>query len=313
MTTSTRDSDVSVPAPEDTPRVPGRRLPRAARIALLLAPALIVVAIFFVGGVWQTVAQSFGYQPYLPGYQLSFDAYRAVWSDPAVRASLPLTARVAGVSTVLATVLGVAVALTIRGLGRRSRSMVTALVGSTLAVPHLVGALCMLLLLSQSGLLARFGYALGLTSGIAAFPELTNDRAGVAVIAEYVWKEAPFIAVIAVAALGRGVDELERAATSLGAGRRQRLVHVTLPMLAPSVAGAAVLVFAFAAGSYEVPYLLGRPYPATLPVVAFQYYSATDLTSRPMAMAIAVTITVTSSALVLVYLAVVGRLARRAP
>lgn len=312
MTTSTRDSDTSVPPPPGMRRAARRRLPRAARIALLLAPALIVVAIFFVGGILQTIAQSFGYQPYLPGYRLSFDAYTAVWSDPAIQASLPLTARVAGMSTVLATVLGVAVALTIRGLSR-SRTTVTAVVGSTLAVPHLVGAVCMLLLLSQSGLLARFGYALGLTSGSADFPALTNDGVGFAIIAEYVWKEAPFIAVIALAALGRGIDELEGAATSLGAGRRQRLVHVTLPMLAPPVAGAAVLVFAFAAGSYEVPYLLGRPYPTTLPVVAFQYYSATDLTARPTAMAIAVMIAVTSSVVVLVYLAAVRRLARRAP
>ena len=312
MTTSTGDSDTSVPPPQGMRRAARPRLPRAARIALLLAPALIVVAVFFVGGVSQTIAQSFGYQPYLPGDRLSFDAYIALWSDPAVRASLPLTARVAGVSTLLATVLGVAVALTIRGLGR-SRTTVTAVVGSTLAVPHLVGAVCMLLLLSQSGLLARFGYALGLTSGRADFPALTNDGVGFAIIAEYVWKEAPFIAVIALAALGRGIDELEGAATSLGADRRQRLVHVTLPMLAPPVAGAAVLVIAYAAGSYEVPYLLGSPYPTTLPVVAFQSYSATDLTTRPTAMAIAVMITVTSSVVVLVYLAAVGRLARRAP
>jgi len=312
MSASTRESDPSVPATTGRRGTARRRLSRAARIALLLAPALIVVAVFFVGGVSQTIAQSFGYQPYLPGYRLSFDAYTAMWSDPAVQASLPLTARVAGVSTMLATVLGVALALAIRSLAR-SRTTVTALVGSTLAVPHLVGALCMLLLLSQSGLLARFAYTLGLTSGTADFPALTNDRAGFAIIAEYVWKEAPFIAVIALAALGRGIDELEAAATSLGAGRRQRLTHLTLPMLAPSVAGAAVLVFAFAAGSYEVAYLLGRPYPATLPVVAFQSYSATDLTTRPTAMAIAVLITVISSVVVVAYLAAVGRLARRAP
>ncbi len=84
-----------------------------------------------------------------------------------------------------------------------------------------------------------------------------------------------------------------------------------LPVIAPAVTGGAVLVFAFTAGSYEVPYLLGRPYPATLPVVALQYYNATDLTARPEAMAVAVLITVLSGLMVAAYLFIAGRLARR--
>ena len=71
-------------------------------------------------------------------------------------------------------------------------------------------------------------------------------------------------------------------------------------------------MFAFAAGSYEVPYLLGRPYPATLPVVALQGYAATDLTARPEAMAVAVLIAVTTSVVVAGYLALTARLTRRA-
>jgi len=121
----------------------------------------------------------------------------------------------------------------------------------------------------------------------------------------------PFLTVIALAALGRGVDDLENAARSLGARPWQRLVHVTLPVITPAVAGGAVLVFAFTAGSYEVPYLLGRPFPATLPVVALQHYNATDLTARPEAMAVAVVITVLSGLMVAAYLFIAGRLARR--
>jgi len=70
-------------------------------------------------------------------------------------------------------------------------------------------------------------------------------------------------------------------------------------------------VFAFAAGSYEVPYLLGRPYAATLPVVALQDYQNTDLTVRPQAMAVAVLITVISTLLVAGYFALTVRLSRR--
>lgn len=295
------------------PERPARRRPRLpgwVRIGVLLAPALLVVGVFFAGGVAQAIAQSFGYQPYLSGARLSTDAYAALWSDPAVRASLLLTARVAVLSTVLAAALGVAAALVIRSLGR-SRPWVMGVFQANLAVPHLVGALCMLLLLSQAGLLSRVTHAIGLTRSPAAFPALTSDSFGWSIIAEYVWKETPFLTVIVLAGLSRGVQELETAARSLGASRWQRLRHVTLPILTPALAAGSILVFAFAAGSYEVPYLLGRPYPGTLPVVALQYYNATDLTSRPEAMAVAVLIAVSSSVIVAAYLAILTRLSRR--
>jgi len=284
--------------------------PRPVRLGLLLAPALLVIAVFFFGGIGQAVAQSFGYQPYLPGSRLSGDAWLALWHDPAVRASLVLTLRVALLSTATAAVLAVTAALLIRQLGGR-RAWVTGVFQGTLAVPHLVGALCMTLLLSQGGLLSRLAHSAGLTPAASSFPAITSDRFGLAIIAEYVWKETPFLTVLTLAALGRGAADLEAAARVLGAGPWQRLAHVTLPLLAPTLAAGSILVFAFAAGSYEVPYLLGRPYPATLPVVALQYYNATDLTSRPEAMAIAVLIAALSALAAAGYLQVVSRLSRR--
>lgn len=287
------------------------RLPRWARISLLLAPAMLVVITFFVGGVAQALVQSLGYLPFLPARPWSLNAYGQVWTDPAVRASVWLTVRVTVLSTAAAAVLGVAAALTIRRLGR-GRGAVAALFGATLAVPHLVAAVCMLLLLSQSGWLSRLSHAVGLTATQADFPALTNDAFGWGIIAAYVWKETPFIAVLALAALGRGADQLEDAARTLGAGPWQRLRHVTIPILAAPVAAGSVLVFAFAASSYEVPYLLGRPYPTTLPVVAYQLYRDTDLTSRPQAMAVALVIAALTMAVVAVYLRIVGRLSGRA-
>lgn len=298
------------PRPSGLRRISSRPVHRRLRIALLLSPALLVVAVFFLTGVTQAVAQSLGYQPFLAGWQWSAAAYGELFTDPAVRASIALTARVAIIATVTSALLAVAAALLIRRLGR-ARSWVTGIFQANLAVPHLVGALCMLLLLSQGGLLSRISSAAGFTDSTSAFPAITSDRFGVAIIAEYVWKETPFLAVVVLAALSRGVQDLEQAAQSLGAERWQQLRHVVLPSIAPAVTSGSVLVFAFTAGSYEVPYLLGRPYPATLPVVALQYYNDTDLTRRPEAMAVAVLIAVLTSVAVGGYLALAGRLAGR--
>ena len=99
--------------------------PRPVRIGLLLAPALAVVGVLFLGGFALGVAQSLGYLPFLDGWSWGVDAYRSIWDDPAVRASFELTLRVALLSTALATLLGVAAALLIHRL-RTARRLVTA-------------------------------------------------------------------------------------------------------------------------------------------------------------------------------------------
>lgn len=300
----------SVAAPGRRP-VLSWRLPRGVRIALLLAPAATVVGVLFVGGLGLGLLQSLGYQPYLPDWHWSVDAYTALWHDPAVRASVPLTLRVSLLSTLLATVLGVAVALLVHHLDR-GRRFVAGVLSSTLAVPHLVGALTMVLLLGQSGLLSRLSHALGLTSAPAQFPALTADGVGWGIIAEYTWRETPFIAVVVLAALASGVDELHAAARTLRAGPWQRFRHVTAPLITPAVTGSSLLVLAFALGSYEVPAVLGRPYPATLPVVALQYQRDVDLAARPQAVALTMVLALLVVVVGTAYTALLPPLVRRA-
>ena len=65
-------------------------------------------------------------------------------------------------------------------------------------LPHAVVALFAMNLLSQSGLLARLLYALGMISGQESFPDLLFDQAGVGIILSYLWKEIPFVAFFVV-------------------------------------------------------------------------------------------------------------------
>jgi len=88
----------------------------------------------------------------------------------------------------------------------------------------------------------------------------------------------------------------------LGASYWQRLRHVTLPLVAPSVLAASVLVFAYTFGAYEVPFLLGQRYPSALPVLAYRRYVDTDLTARPEAMALSVLMALISAGLIAIYM-----------
>ena len=85
-------------------------------------------------------------------------------------------------------------------------------------------------------------------------------------------------------------DEYHSMARTLGASSWQRLRYVTLPMVSPAVASSSLVVFAFVFGAFEIPYLLGRSYPAMLSVVAQRQFMNADLIERPAAVAIAIVI-----------------------
>jgi putative spermidine/putrescine transport system permease protein len=261
------------------------------RTWIALAPALTLVVLLFGGAVGLALLRSLGLLAGDLAGGASPDAYRRLLVDPEFGRSLLLTLHVAVTSTVLAVVLGIGAALVLRRLVRSRRS-VTTLFQLNLPIPHVIGAVAILALLGQSGLLSRVAARTGAIEGPADFPALVFDPYALGIITQYVWKEVPFIGIVALAILRATGDELEETARTLGASPWQRLRHVTLPLLLPGVLWASVIVFAFTFGTFEVPLLLGRSFPAVLPVLAHQRYTDIDLAARPEAMAISVVITV---------------------
>jgi putative spermidine/putrescine transport system permease protein len=271
-----------------------------------LAPALVVVVPVFVVAVGLALAQSFGVFPPTGRSRFNLDAYRSLLSGQELWRSLAFTSYISFTSTTLAVGLGVAVALAFRRVFSGSRVW-TFLLQLSLPVPHLVGALAMILLLGQSGLLARVADTGGLIDGPASFPALVFDSRGVAIIAEFVWKEVPFFALIALGALGSVADDHEVVAASLGAGPLKRFRYVIVPLLAPVMLPASVVVFAFTFGTFEVPLLLGGSSLEALPVLAYRRFTSVDLAARPEAMAAGVIMMVIITVAALIYL----RLGRR--
>src|SRR4030067_712201 len=74
---------------------------------------------------------------------------------------------------------------------------------------------------------------------------------------------------------------LTQAARTLGANRWQAFLHITLPLSAPAIATAALLVFIFDFTSFGVILILGGPRFATLEVEI--YYQTISLFNLPMA------------------------------
>ena len=271
------------------------------KTVLMLAPAVIVLGGLCLGGLLVAGLRSLDVQIMTGTGTLSLDAYWSVLGQPEFLQSLGFSLYVALTATFLSTLVAVWAALLLRQRfgGRGLLAFVFQL---TLTLPHLIGAIGILYLLSQSGLVARLAYGVGMIDRPSEFPALVYDRFGIGIIVQYVWKEVPFITLILLAQMQTLGEDFESVARSLGASRWQSFRHVLLPMIMPGVLAASVLVFAFTFGVYEVPLILGPNAPATLPVLAYRKFTDVDLAARAEAMALAVIIAVISAGLVALYL-----------
>jgi putative spermidine/putrescine transport system permease protein len=261
------------------------------RLVLLLAPALLLLGGLFLTGLGLTLLRSFRYLPALGLTEPDLAAYATILTRPDFLKSLALSLWIATASTLIAATLALGAALLLRQTFP-GRAFISFLVQLNLTIPHIVGAIGILYLISQSGSFARLAYAAGLIATPAEFPILTQDPYAIGIILLYVWKELPFITLILLANLQTLGEDHEAVARSLGASRWQAFRHVLLPMMLPGLATASALVFAFAFGAYEVPLVLGAHAPKALPVLAWQAWTDTDLATRPEAMAMAVIIAV---------------------
>lgn len=270
------------------------------KITLMLAPALAVIGVLFFGGLITGLMRSFNYMPVIGLTEPNLDAYAGVLTSKAFYQSFALSFHIAFTSTVLAAVIGVAAALLLRR-SFAGRGIVSFLFQLNLTVPHIVGAIGILYLLSQSGSFARLAWHSGLILRPAEFPAVIFDPYAIGIILQYVWKEVPFIGLIVLANMQALGQDHEAVARSLGATRWQAVRHVLLPMIFPSLLAASMMVFAFTFGAYEIPALLGASSPQALPVMAYKAYTNVDLAARPDAMAISVIIALLSTVMIVVF------------
>lgn len=276
---------------------------RDRKVIWLVLPTVLVLVTLFVGGFLFGILQSVGYFSVIADgeQKIGFDAYLAAFQNETVRAGIILTFRVAILSTVLSTVIALAISLMISRTKRFQPTLI-AITQFNIPIPHVVAATGILLTFSQSGLVSRVTNHFGITDGPSGFPILTNDPFGYGIIMSYLWKEIPFMCVLILSALRGPVTNLDETAKTLGASYGYRLRKVILPYIFPAILSGTIIVFAFSFGSYEVPYLLGEPYPSTVSVVAYQLYTDRDLSNRPTAMALATITSVVIGILVYAYM-----------
>jgi len=261
---------------------------------LRLAPTLILLTLLLGASLLYGLMQSLGYLTVIGEKELSLTAYKNLLTSQGTAGrefwvSLGFSLWVSIASTVLSAIGALFLATL---LNRRPSNFDTFALNWNLAFPHLVWGVFMLLLLLQSGLLARWAGALGIIQTPADFPVLVRDRYGIGIILTYLGKEIPFLTLLILALLRTQSDGYLLVAQNLGANAWQRFRFVTLPLVRPALVSGSLLVFAYIFGAYEVPALLGVRYPRTLPVLALESFTNPDLRARAEGMAISLIIAI---------------------
>ncbi len=261
-----------------------------------LSPALLIVSVLLGASLAYSVAESLGLMAVIGQDTLSLDAYHNLLFGQGLAGqefwgSFGFSLWISVTSTLISAAAALALALWFAERGSTHSGLNTFALNWNMAFPHLVWAVAFLLVLSQSGLFARWAVSLGWIHSPADFPVLVRDRFGIGIILDYVSKEIPFLTLIILAILRAQPVGYGMIAENLGANRWQRLRYIILPLVMPALLAGSLLVFAFIFSSYQVPALLGVGYPRMLPVLALRFFSDPDLRSRADGMAISLDIT----------------------
>lgn len=242
-----------------------------------LLPAVMAIFLLVGYGMWSAVAQSF---QTVDG-RWTVDSYVNLFRNELFLDAILLTIRVTTIATVLALVIGLIMTRLLYQFFKDSSSKL--LVWIPILIPHFVAGYLVFLFLSQSGLLSSFLSQLGVIGKRADFPVLVQDQFGLGIILTYVWKEVPFVILMLLPVYYEIDHRYSEVVRTLGGNRWDSFKTVEWPWLLPVLVETGVILFAFIASAFEVPYLLGVTRPEMLPVRAYEWFFNGDWSKRPLA------------------------------
>src|SRR5262245_12274566 len=230
--------------------------------AAFVLPALMFFAVFKYGPMlWAMGLSLTSYDMVSEPSFVGLENYQSLAADPIFQVTLVNTLVYIGASTVLITVVALALALAINTGVPCARYCMTAMFLTNL-MPVIAVCLVWKFLLHPFGpithLLAPFG--------TGRIDWVTNSAtAMLSIITVTVWRFAPYFMVVFLAGLLAIPDDFYEAAQLDGANAIRRFWHVTLPLLAPILFFVVVVSALLCARIFLLPYFItgGGPGHAT--------------------------------------------------
>ncbi|CAM2918370.1 sugar ABC transporter permease [Streptomyces albus] len=220
------------PAAAAVPR--GRRRTTRVLRRLPLAPATALLLLFLVGPIAYCVAVAFTDMRLTGQASASFvgvENFTRAFGDPAFRNAVVLTLVFTVLSSLLGqNTLGLALAALMRRASKTVRTVAGAVVICAWVLPEIVAGFLLYTFFHKEGQLNAVLGALGLPgqNWLFTLPVLAVSFANV-------WRGTAFSMLVYSAALDQIPREVTESAQVDGASGRQRLWHITLPMIRRSI------------------------------------------------------------------------------
>ena len=209
-----------------------------ALLAFLYMPILVMIAMGFNESQLYELPFRFStrwYQSLADNTQLINSGVNSVW--------------IALVTSIVATSLGTMASVALARRTFRGKSLLQLLLLPPIAIPWLITGTAMLVFFFYSGI----------------------GRGLHALLIGHVALAIPYVVLVVGTGFQTVRSDLEEAAMSLGSTPIHAFFTITLPLLFPSILGAALFAFAVSLDQFVISYFLATPGFSTLPV---QIYSA---------------------------------------
>jgi sulfate/thiosulfate transport system permease protein len=232
---------------------------------------------------------------------LTWEQFWSTVTEPRVLASYRLTFGAAFLGALVNAVLGFVVAWTLVRYRFPGRKIVDALVDLPFALPTAVSGIALTAIYSKNGWIGQYLEPLGIKAAYS--------RLGVLIALTFIG--LPFVVRTLQPALEDIDAELEEAAASLGAGRRQTFRRVILPAVMPALLTGFALAFARALGEYGSVIFISGNLPMKTEISSLLIISRLEEYNYAGATAIAVVLLAGSFAILLAINLVQWRYRRR--
>ena len=224
----------------------------------LLSTNAILVYVFFYAPIILLLIFSFSDNRNVGTWGgFTLDWYREFAANEPIQDSIWISVKVALVSTGVSVVLGTMAALALERFRFRGDRVFDGLLYLPIIIPDVTMAVMMLLFFSQ--FLDLIDSVLGI--------QITKGFTTIAI--SHIAFSISFVSIVVRARLA-GMDErLEEAALDLYATRWKTFRHITLPQIAPGVAGGALLALTLSLDDVVITQFVSGPGATTLPVYVF--------------------------------------------
>ena len=195
------------------------------------------------------------------------------------------------VTTCTTLLVGVPIAYMMSRYNVFGKNFIHIFIIMSLMSPPFIGAYSWIMLFGRAGFVTKLFANIGI--------HLPSIYGKLGIILVFTFKLFPYVYLYTSGAMGSIDSSIEEAAENLGSNKLRRLLTITLPVVAPSIAAGAIMVFMTSLADFGTPMLIGEGY-MVLPVLVYNEYMSEIGGNAHLASALSVVVVLCSTTVLLV-------------